>query len=411
MELLVEQFDNGLTLLAEPMPWLDSSAFTLLLRGGTAWEPADRLGLGSLCIEMCQRGAGKRDSREIVAALDYLGVDRGASITTLYSAFSAAMLADSLLPCLDIYADIVQLPHLPPNELDDAQQMALQELLALEDDPSHRCLTELKKTRFAQPYGRTAYGERDGIMATRLEDVRALLARLLLPDRAVLAVAGKFHWDTLRQWANQRFGSWKGTTQPEDEPVVAVSATKHVPHDSSQTSIALAYDSVPYGHPEYYSARGLIGILSDGMSSRLFSEVREKRGLVYSISASLNSLGNVGSVLCFAGTTSERAQDTLEVTINTIRELEKGISEDEMRRLRTRVKTSLVMEQESSYSRSAQIATDWFHLGRVPTQPEILHEVESLTETKMLEHLERYRPSNWTLVTLGPEPLELPDGI
>ena len=411
MTLLIEHFENGLTLLGEPMPWLGSAAFTLLLRGGTSVEPADRLGMAGLSLEMAQRGAGKWNSREIVAALDFLGVDRAASVTTFFSGFSAAMLADSLLPTLDIYFSIVQQPHLPKSELVDAKQMAMQELMALEDDPAHKCLTELKKSRFGQPFGRTAYGEPAGIEATQLPDIADSIDKWFRPQGAILAVAGRFDWDTLRKHVGGAMRNWQGGELPQLPAIEVFARSKHVPYESNQTHIALAYDSVPYGHPEFYSARGLIGILSDGMSSRLFSEVREKRGLVYSISASSNSIGKKGSVLCFAGTTNDRAQETLDVTQQTILDLAKGIEEQEMSRLRTRVKTALVTEQESSISRSSQIATDWFYLGRVPAQAEVLKEIESLTEEKMLDHFRRFPPTNWTLVTLGPKALELNHGI
>ncbi len=411
MELLIEEFANGLTLLGEPMPWLGSVAFTLLLRGGTAHEPADKLGLAGLSMEMAQRGAGKRSSREIVAELDFLGVDRAASVTTLYSGFSAAMLADSLLPTLSIYADIVRRPLLPKEELSEAKEMALQELMALEDDPSHRCLTELKKMRFSQPFGRTVYGEAKGIQDVSMSNIQQMLQTLFQPRGAVLAIAGNFDWNTMKSAVGQLFGDWQGHELATLPSLQIIPGNKHVEYDSAQTNIALAYDSVPYGHEEYYRARGLVGVLSDGMSSRLFSEVREKRGLVYSISASLSSLEKSGSVLCFAGATNDRAQETLEVTMQTVRDLVHGIDADEMNRLRTRVKTSLVMEQESSISRSSQIASDWLHLGRVPKQGEVLAEIESLTEASMLDHFHRYPPRNWTLVTLGPHALELPHGV
>ncbi len=147
------------------------------------------------------------------------------------------------------------------------------------------------------------------------------------------------------------------------------------------------------------------------MSSRLFTEVREKRGLVYTVSASSHSLGGRGSVLCYAGTTVERSKETLEVIVQTIQSLSNGISDDEMARLKTRVKTALVTEQESCVSRSSQIATDWYHLGRIPTRAEVLAKIEALHGDALVEHFRTFPAKNWSLVTLGSQALELPSGI
>lgn len=226
-----------------------------------------------------------------------------------------------------------------------------------------------------------------------------------------MALAGNFDWDEVIRSLESLFSTWSGATDTEPGPVVPHRGTVHLPHESQQTHIALAYDAVPYSHPEYYHGRGIVGILSDGMSSRLFTEVREKRGLVYAVSASSHSLKNCGSVLCYAGTTSNRAQETLDVTIATIQAVEKGIEADELGRLKSRVQTSLVMEQESSSSRSSQIAYDWMYLGRVPSRQEVLDEIHALTCDSLLSHFQKYPPRGWTLVTIGPEALEFSDAV
>lgn len=410
-QLKIEQFPNGFTLLGEPMPWLRSTAFSLLVGSGTAKEPASMLGLAGITLEMAQRGAGSRDSRAIVESLDYLGVDRSSSVSTFHSFFSAAMLSEALHPTLEIYADIVQRPHLPEEELDDSKQGALQELRALEDDPAHRCLTEIKKARFSEPYGRSAYGTQEGVHEIALEDVQKNIDSDYIPEGAILAVAGNFEWDALRREVEKLFGGWKGKSTLKLPELKIQTGTTHIQHDSSQTHIALAYRSMPYNHPDYYQARGLVGVLSDGMSSRLFSEVREKRGLVYTVSASSHSLAGRGSVLCYAGTTTERAQETLNVTIQTIQSLADGITDGELSRLKTRVRTSLIMEQESSMARSSQIASDWYLLGRVPERSEVSARIEALTCESLVEHYRKNPATEWTLVTLGNQALELPHGI
>ena len=405
------QFANGLVLLGEPMPWLESVAFTLLTPVGTAHEPSDREGLAGMTLEMMQRGAGDFDSRAIVEELDFLGVERSSGVTTFHTTISMAAMASVLEPTLRIAVSMMRDPHFPDEELEEARQSSLLELAALDDDPAQKCFKELKKVRFGDIYGRSSLGTESGLTATTMEDCKAFWKDRFTSDGSILSVAGNFEWDKLVKFVESLLASWpKAGTVPKPN-VKTLPAVSHLMHDSQQTHIALAYDSVPYQHPEYYQGRGLVGILSDGMSSRLFSEVREKRGLVYAVSASAHSLDDCGSVLCYAGTTAPRAKETLEVTLETIQSIGKGIEIDELSRLKSRVRTSLVMEQESSSSRSSQMAYDWVYLGRVPPRQEVLQKVEQLTCESLLEHFRKHPPRNWTMVTIGPEPLEFPNAV
>jgi predicted Zn-dependent peptidase len=407
----VHTLANGLTLIAEPMPWLKSAAFTVLLPAGTCREPEGLQGLCGITVELAQRGAGPNDSRQIVEALDSMGVERSCAASTFHTSFSASMPADSLVDSLAIYGDFVQRPHLPEDEIEDSRQTALQELLSLEDDPSQKVFTELKKLRYGSIHGRSPYGSMEGIEKVTLDDVQEFWKSFYIPNGAILAIAGNFAWDKLVGDVERIFSEWQPGKAPLRESVVVNSVSHHIPHESSQTHIALAYNCVPYSHADFYESRGLVSVLSDGMSSRLFTEVREKRGLVYSISASSQTIGDRGSVLTYAGTTGGRAQETLDVTIATIRSLEHGVDAGELSRLKARVKSALVMEQESSSSRSSQIASDWHYLRRVVPRREVMEKIENLTSQSLLAHLQRYPPSGWSLVSMGPEEVNLPDGI
>lgn len=402
---------NGLVVLGERMPWLESVAFTMMLPGGTCRETTERAGLAGLTLELSQRGAGPLGSREVVERLDFLGVERSSNVSTFHTTISMAAMARVLEPTLDVAAALLRDPHFPEEELEEARQSALLELASIEDDPAQKCFKELKQLRFGEVFGRSSLGTEPGLRAISHRDCLEFHDRNCRPQGAVLALAGNFDWDDFLEMAERNFGDWSGHAAEEPSPVLAHGGSTHIHHDSQQTHIALAYNSVPYNHPEYYRGRGIVGILSDGMSSRLFTEVREKRGLVYAVSASSHSLKNCGSVLCYAGTTSNRAQETLQVTIDTILGLQSGIEVDELSRLKSRVRTSLVMEQESSVSRSSQMAYDWIYLGRVPSRHEVLHEIEQLTCDNLVEHFRKYLPQGWTLVTIGPEPLEFSDAV
>ena len=183
----------------------------------------------------------------------------------------------------------------------------------------------------------------------------------------------------------------------------------HIDHESSQTHIALAYDGVSFVDPEYYEAWAAVSILSGGMSARLFTEVREKRGLCYSVYASLAAMKHEGRVICYAGTSNERAQETLDVTIQELMKLGDGIREDELQRCKARAKSSLIMQQESASSRSGSLARDWYLLGRITTLQEVRDRVEALTIPKILDYVHRKPAGDFTVLTIGPKALEVAD--
>src|SRR5207244_2865403 len=201
-------------------------------------------------------------------------------------------------------------------------------------------------------------------------------------------------------------GDWPAR-QVADPPAVNGGERRvHLDHDSQQTQIGLAFPSVPYRNEAYFEAYAGIWALGGGSSTRFFTEVREKRGLAYDVSAfTSNVTRDVASVLCYAGTTAQRAQETLDVMLAELRRLPQGISQEELDFLKARVKSSLIMQQESSSARSGAIARDWYHLGRVRTLDELGTIVDGLTVERINRYLVAHPPRDLTIVTLGPEKL------
>ena len=154
-----------------------------------------------------------------------------------------------------------------------------------------------------------------------------------------------------------------------------------------------------------------MGVLSDGTSSRLFNEVREKRGLCYAVHAHCHSFRDRGSVICYSGTTTDRAQETLDVVIEELTRLVHGIEAQELDRLKARIKSALIMQQESSAARSGSIAADWYYLERVQTLEEIGRIIDELSCDSINAYLAEHPPSNFTIVTVGEKQLEMPLGI
>jgi predicted Zn-dependent peptidase len=407
-EINAHRLSNGLVLVAESMPWLESAAFTLLVPAGHSRDPADRLGLGNFTCEMVQRGCGERDSRQFIEDLERLGVDTSGSVLTAHTNFGAAMPAERLPAALAIHADLVRRPLLPESQLEDARAVCLQEIRAAEDDLAQQVMNELRHRRYGEPFGRADYGTQPGVTAIGMDDIRRSVQQFFQPQGAILGVAGKIDWPQLRADVERLFGDWQSHAVPALTCTPPARGYRHIPYDSSQTHIGISFDSVPYPHPDYFKARAAVGILSDGVSSRLFTEVREKRGLVYTVSASCHSLKDRGSVNCYAGTTTERAQETLNVVLTELTRLADGVQEEELQRLKARIKSSLIMQQESSTSRSSSLAFDWYYLERIRPLDELRAVIDQLTADQINHYLAENPPRQFNAVTLGQQPLETP---
>ena len=401
-------FPNGLTLLAERMDHVRSATMYFMVPAGYTYEPDDKLGLSGATAELLSRGAGELDSKTLALALDNLGADRSESSGAFNITMSAGTLARNLPAVLDLYADVIRRPWLPDDELEPVQELALQDLQGLDDSPSDLCLLELKRRYHPSPYNRNHYGTAEGIAALTPDAVRAFHAARFRPGGAILSVAGKIEWEPLKEQVGRLFGDWSGTADPLAGLVESSRESGHIEKETNQTQIGIAFPSAPFGSPDFYPARGAINVLSGGMSSRLFTEVREKRGLCYSVSASYDLVKDRAAVVCYAGTRSEKAQETLDVTIGELRRLKDGVSDEEIDRVKAGLKTSLIMQQESTSARAGSMASDWFYLGRVRAFDEIQTAIDGLTPAAISGYLDKYPASGFTVVTLGPKPLVLP---
>lgn len=402
------QFANGLTLLVEPMTHVQSAAFTIMTPAGSIYEPTGENGTAATALDLMTRGAGDRSSRELSAALDFLGVQGNDSVGWNFLSFSGATLGEKLADALPIYADIVQRPTLPEEQFPAVINGAVQSLLSIEDEPQRKVFVELRKQCYDDPWGRSADGTLDDLPKLTPQKLVEFVQQNVRPNGTLIGVAGNVDPEEIRKTVEECFGEWEQLAEPELVPAKCTGGIQHLDHDSAQTHIGLAFDAVSYGNDDYLTAWAAVSILSGGSSSRLFTEVREKRGLCYSVYATLNSLLSEGRVFAYAGTTTERAQETLDVMLDEIRKLNHGIDESELRRCQARAKSSLIMQQESTQSRASAIARDWFHLGRVKTLQEIRDAVEAITVDQILDYLNRHPLKNVTLLTIGAKPLEMP---
>jgi predicted Zn-dependent peptidase len=402
-------FANGLVLLAERMEHVRSAAINFLVPAGCAYDPPGQLGIASVLADMITRGAGTRNSHELSLALDGLGVDRDESVGAINMRFWGSTLARNVPATLDIFADIILRPHLPAEELPAVQDLAIQDIQSLEDAPQQKVMIELRRRYYPLPLSKDRRGTIEDIEKLAKNDVKAFHQRLFRPNGAILSVAGNVEWEPLKAQVERLFGSWAKGPDPDLTPLPHTPQSMHLPKDTQQTHIAIAFPSAPVGHPLYYSARAGEGVLSGGMSARLFTEVREKRGLCYSVGVRHETFRDRGTMVGYAGTGSERAQETLDVTMSELRKLKDGVTVDEIDRVKAGLKSSLIMQDESTSARAGVIASDWYFLGRVRSFDEIQAAIDGLTPKVVVDYLAEFPVKNVTLVTIGPEPLKMPE--
>jgi predicted Zn-dependent peptidase len=401
---------NGLTVLVETMPTVQSAAFALLVPAGSVYDPPGQNGTAAALADWCSRGAGARSSRELLAELDRLGIQGQESATAQHLVFRGACLADNLADAFQLYGDILLRPHLEEAEFDSVLSGLEHGLLAIEDEPRQKVMVELLRRCDPSPWGQPPEGTLADLENITPAAVRAHYARTVKPSGAILGIAGRVTLDEILPTIEAVFGSWTGTSEAAPASCNFAPGHEHLPLDSNQTHIGIAYPAVAYADPDYYAAWAAVNVLSGGMSSRLFTEVREKRGLCYSVYATLNTLKDRGEVMCYAGTMAERAQETLDVLRAELVRLGDGIGRDELDRCKARAKCSLIMSQESSGSRAASLARNWYHLGRVVTIDEVREKIEALTVQTVLDYAHAHPAEHFAILTIGPEKLLVGSG-
>ncbi len=397
--------DNGLTVLVETMPAVKSAAFSLLISAGSAFDPPGRNGTANALADWITRGAGDMSSRELLSAFDRLGIQAHESSTLNHLAISGACLSENLPAALRLYGQVIQRPQFNEDDFEAVMAGVEQSLLVIEDEPRQKAMFELIRRCFPSPWGQPAEGTLEDLERITPQSVRDHYLRCVRPKNAILGIAGNVTLDELLPVLEESFANWRG----ENETVLKTGKRgvyrDHISHESAQTHIGVAYPAVPYGADNYYQSWAAVNVLSGGMSSRLFTEVREKRALCYSVYATLNSIKDQGQVLCYAGTTVERAQETLDVLLRELVRLGNGIEEAELARCKARAKSSLIMAQESTGGRAGSLARNWFYLGRVVTLDEVRAKIEALTTGSVLDYVRSYPAKDFTILTIGPEPL------
>jgi len=407
-EQFIHQLPNGLTLVAEKIPAIRSAAMSFLVPAGAASDPTGMAGAAAVTSDWILRGAGSRDSRELTSYLDGLGVQRSCRTETVFLRFAASMLGKNLLAVLPVYADIVMWPRLAEDGFEPARDLALQQLDAIEDEPSHKLSLLLRERHFPFPYGRPTAGKREDLEALTADRLRDDCRSRFTPSGAILAIAGMFDWDNLVKAVEEAFGKWNASPTTPLVEKAAPRGSEHVMQETNQSQIGLAWDTVKEAHPDSILMQTAMSVLSGGMGARLFTEIREKQGLCYSVHAGYNSLKNIGAVFGYAGTAPDRAQQTLDSFLIELNRLAAGVTPDELDRAKIGMKSRVIMQGESSGARAASIAHDFYHYGSPRSLDQWRTIIEGVTLNRVNDFLAANPVGKLTAVTLGPSELKVP---
>lgn len=398
---------GGLTVLVQPVTGVESASFTFLLPGGSAALPDGCCGAAAVLNDWLFRGAGPYNSRRLVEELDGIGLHRQSSVSPEYLSYGGSLESGNLFRALDLYADILLRPRLEEDLFEPSRQLALQELKALDDDPRQKVSVCLYERFYPDPLGRPCVGKEEDLRQLTPQQTKALKGRLFAWSGAVLAAAGKIDAHIFLKDIERLFG--EVPTSQECPPVLhaAAGGYQHFPNPGAQVHIGFMTEVPPFDSPMYYSIMAVCAVLGGGMSSRLFTEVREKRGLCYAVGTRYHSLRTCAGIAGYAGTTPDKAEETLSVILSEFRRLRNGISEDELLRAKTGLKSTLIMQNESTSARASRLAADWFYLKRVRPLEEIRQAIESLTIQSIQEFLDGPYGQNFTFVSFGPQPLQM----
>ena len=401
------KLSNGMTLLVEEIKDVSSGAFVFLVPAGAARDPQNRGGTAGVLSEHLFRGAGDRNNRMLNDKLDSLGLQRHSGVGSLHSSFSGALIGDNTLETIEIYADILQRAHLTAEHFEPCRGLALQSLESLEDDPRQKISLLIKEKYLPYPFGRPSSGKKEDLQALTSEEVKAHWADSFTPDGTILAVAGKVDFNQTKELVEKCFGSWQGKKTDKLPQGNCQQQFYHQPNEGAQVHISLMYPSAHVCNDSYYKALAAVGVLSGGMGSRLFTEVREKRGLCYAVGAHHNITGPYGAVQCYAGSSPEQAQEALDVMTAELIKLKEGITKDELERAKVGLRASLIMQGESTAARAAACVGDYYHLGRVRSLEEIETAIKSLSVEDVIEYVKSHPAEKFTVATIGPKELKI----
>ncbi len=397
------RLSSGLVVVTDPMATVETMSIGVWVDAGTRHEPAEINGVSHLLEHMAFKGTARRTARDIAEEMDAVGGHLNAYTARDHTAYYAKVLKEDAALALDIVSDILQHSTLDADELAREQAVVIQEIGQAIDTPDDIVFDHFQSTAFPdQPLGRPVLGTEDLVRSMDRNTVVGYLQSHYSAPNMVLAAAGRVDHDQLVEAADRAFSSLPAPQRATTGPARYVGGDFREDRDIEQVNLVLGFEGVAYDDPDYYTASVLSTLLGGGMSSRLFQEVREKRGLVYSIYSFTSSYADGGVFGIYAGCGEDEVPELIPVMCDEIIGVTTGITDAELERARAQLKASILMSLESTSSRCELLARQKAIYGRPVPVDEVVRRVVAVGAADVTRVARRLFASRPTLAVLGP---------
>jgi len=400
------RMSNGMEMIGQYMPSLSSITFGFQFDAAVINEPEEKQGLAHLFEYMLFQGTKTKDARALNEAFESLGARKSASTGHESAQVWAQIVNTKFDATLQLVNELLLTSTFPKSELEQMRSLILQEIRRRDDEPMARISELIRSNYYAgTALSRSPLGSTESVKALQQQDLREFWKARYQPDHVIFAIAGKFDWDHVVKQLETLFGNWQGQAEPSPEQHPMPATRIKLEHEERQQEhLAMMCPFPNYTDPDFYAAQVIAEVLGGNMASRLFVEVREKRGLVYSVSAGLSSHKQSGAMRIYAGTTPEQGRECLQVIVNELRKLEQdGITVDELERAKVQLKSETVMRSEGSGARMGAISRSWWYERKIRTIQEVKEAIDAVTQEQVLRALHRFSPlSPLAIAAIGP---------
>jgi predicted Zn-dependent peptidase len=399
----VTTLPNGLRVATDQMDSVETASLGIWTGIGTRHEPAEHNGVAHLLEHMVFKGTARRSARQIAEEIESVGGMLNAYTGREQTAYYAKVLADDAPLAVDILADILQHSIYDTEELQRERAVVLQEIGQAEDTPDDIIFDHFQEAAFpSQAMGRPTLGRSEIVRDLSRDIVAGYLQSRYRAPNMVLAAAGRVDHAQLVDLAAKAFDRLPSGTSPANEAATYQGGERRENRELEQVHVVLGFDGLRYNHPDYYAGAVLSQLFGGGMSSRLFQEVREKRGLVYSIHSFSSSFTDSGLFGIYAGTGESEAAEMMPVICDEISKLPDSLDEAEVARSAAQLKAGILMSRESTSARCEHLANQLLLFGRPLTPAEIVAKVNAVGPTDVERVARQVFGSVPTLVSLGP---------
>jgi predicted Zn-dependent peptidase len=378
---------NGLRVVSHHMPHLETVSLGVWVAAGARHEQEAQHGISHLLEHMAFKGTERRSASDIAEEIEAVGGELNAATSLETTAYFARMLKDDVGLALDILADILQIPRYAEDELEREREVILQEIAATRDSPDEIAYELLQDAAFPeQAIGRPILGTTRSVKSFGPSDLRTFLKANYGATRMVLSAAGNVNHAELVRHAEAQFGRLNGVDGGRFEPARYVGGTRTSAKAFEQSHLVMAFAGPSYRATEFYTAQVFSGLFGGGMSSRLFQEVRERRGLCYAIYSSCWSLADTGLFGIHAATGPEMLGELIDVVgAELVRAAAEKPAEAELGRAKAQLKAGLLMGLESSSARAEQMARQLLLFDRLMQPAELIERIDAVTAEAVRE--------------------------